>query len=237
MMQSFVHWSLHPRVNVMPTAYSHRQFLAALRMLGAPLVLQLILEEVKQQTAAGSGSVIYDVACALVCAPDVTNDAESQPIGSGLLGGNVGAMAPGAVQRRMSLRDALKSEAETWNKIQKEDPVMAETVVRLYRKVEAQMAVQEPQPVVSVGLGLESAALPTGLDLESAATLDEAMVAAAAAAAGPGDGLALDTVNLGLGGSAGSLGLGSATNSAGGLDLSGDDMFSGLGALDGWDMT
>ncbi len=73
--------SLHPGGNAMPTAYSHRQFLASLKTLGAPQVLQAVLDEVKHQTESGSGGAAYDAACALVCAPDVTNDPDSQPMG------------------------------------------------------------------------------------------------------------------------------------------------------------
>ncbi len=216
-VQSFVQWSQHPGVSVMPTVYSHRQFLAALKIMDAPQVLQLLLEEVKHQTESGSGSIAYDVACALVCAPDATNDPDSQPMG---IPGESAVTLPNPIQRRVSLREALRSAAEDWRKIQKRDPVMAETVVRLYRKVEAQMTAQPPPPI-----------MPASLELDASATLDEAIAAATA----PGEPLTIDTADFGIEGSGADLGMGSATNSAGGYDL-GDDLFSGIGGLD-WDIT
>ncbi len=222
-IQGLVQWSLHPGVNATPTSYTHRQFLGALKMLGAPRLLQVILDEIKHQTDVGSGNIAYDVACALICAPDAATDAQAPPPMSILDGAGT---APAPLQRRISLREQLGFMAEEWKKIQKSDPVVAETVVRLYRKVEAQMAVP-PDPV-----------MPTGLELHDATALGDAMaVAAVAAAAGAagGDAMTLDTVDLGLGG--GDLGLGgSATNSVGGgLDMD-QDIFGGLGALEGWDM-
>ena len=224
-IQNLVQWGLHPGINVMPTSYTHRQILVGLKLLGAKRMLHIIVEEMKQLTEAGSGSVAYDVGTALVCAPDVTSD--DQPLTISLLdeSGNV----PASPQRRISLREALKWEAEEWKKIQKTDPVMAETVVRLYRKVEAQMVVTQAPTVLQTELGT----------LEGAA-LDDAMAAAAAAASAvPDDAMTIDTtgMGLGLGTGGGDLSLGaSSANSAGGLDLGADnDIFSGLGSLDGWD--
>ena len=220
-VQASVHWSLNAGPSQMPTSYSHRQFLAALKMLGAPKVLDYILEEVKQQhVGAGQGAVAFDVACALVCAPDVTNSPDNSlvPLADG-------TAVP--MQRRTTLLEALKARAEDWKKIEKTDAALAETVVRLYRKVESQMTIQAPAPVV----------LPTQLNLDASTALDEAMaVAAAAAAAAPADSILLDTsVDLGLdgGGDLSSFGAGSATP-AGGLDFQGDDIFGSLDPLDGW---
>lgn len=216
--QNLTMWSLNP--GVMPTAYAHRQILVGLKLMGARRLLQAILEELKQLTETGNGSIAYDVAIALVCAPDVSSIAND-------------ALAPTPQQRRLSLREALKWEAEEWKKIQKKDPAMAETVVRLYQKVEAQMT-----PAATM------AALPH--DAEAAAMAnalvdDAAAVNAAASQLGMDDPMALDAgaagLSLDLGGGGGDLNLGgSGADSTGGLDLTGgDDMFSALGPLDGWD--
>ncbi|KAI7781574.1 mediator of rna polymerase ii transcription subunit 5 [Diaporthe eres] len=216
--QNLTMWSLNP--GVMPTAYAHRQILVGLKLMGARRLLQAILEELKQMTETGNGSIAYDVAIALVCAPDVSSIAND-------------ALAPTPPQRRLSLREALKWEAEEWKKTQKKDPAMAETVVRLYQKVEAQMT-----PAATM------AALPH--DAEAAAMAnalvdDAAAVNAAASQLGMDDPMALDAgaagLSLDLGGGGGDLSLGgSGADSAGGLDLTGgDDMFSALGPLDGWD--
>ncbi|KAK3940761.1 mediator complex, subunit Med5 [Diplogelasinospora grovesii] len=245
-MQNFNQWAQQPTLNTVPTAYTHRQILAALKMLGARHLLTIIIEELRTQTEAGHGSIAYDVATALVCAPDVTNDASLNAAAS--LPDETGAFPP-QQQRRITLREALKAEAEDWKKLQKTDPALAETVVRLYRRVEAQMAL--PPPVVPQQVNIFGqaqddlgAALGVGVGVGVGDdALGDAMMAAAAAAAGDHagmDAMSLDTSGLppldtsgvdlgGLGGGAGDhLGGMSATNSVGGtLDLN-DDIFSGL---------
>ncbi|CAI4210486.1 unnamed protein product [Parascedosporium putredinis] len=71
---SFIPWALHPRLNAMPTPYTHRQLLYGIKVLGAPRILRIILEELQQQTEAGNASIAFDIASALICAPDVTSD-------------------------------------------------------------------------------------------------------------------------------------------------------------------
>ncbi|TPX06916.1 uncharacterized protein E0L32_011140 [Thyridium curvatum] len=254
-MQNLVQWSIHAGVNTMPTSYTHRQMLAALRLLGAQCVLQIVLEELRDQTAAGTGSQAFDVACALVCAPDANNTSSPSENNSHHLNGMVdaagrpgGATATTPAERRVSLREALKHRAEEWKKIQKRDGLMAETVVRLYRKVEAQMvssvapAAAAAADAAAVEQMMQQAAAHqqhqqhqpepeltlegTG-DLDVGTALDDAM--AAAAAGGDAGAMSLDGVDLSGLGDAGSVG-------GGGLDLGDSDMFSGLGPLEGWDM-
>lgn len=217
-LQGCVQWSLHPGINITPTSYTHRQILAALKLLGPKRLLRLILEEVKQQTDAGSGSVVYDVAIALICAPDVTNI--QPPALPSLLGDP--SQQPIPIQSRVSLRQMLRWEAEDFKKLQKVDPVMAEHVVRLYRKVETQMLMPQPAEMLQGDLAL-------GLDENAAGSMDGL----------PAQGDSLD----GLGGGAGGMSLDmTSANNAGGLDLGGDDdIFSSLGGvgdsadlLDGW---
>lgn len=213
-MQSIMQWCQNPAPgNGIPPSYTHRQVIVATQMVGAERLLSAMLEELKQQTEAGNGSVAYDVATALVCAPDVTNDASLllQPTTMPLLD-EAGHM-PAQLQRRIPLRAALKHAAGNWKKIQKTDPSMAEIVVRLYRRVEAQMAL--PQPSLAQNLAL---------DVGNA----ELNAIAAAAAADQGDHLTLDTsVDMGMGGGA-DLNLASAANSAVGLDMSEQDIFGAL---------
>lgn len=240
-MQGLTQWCLHPSLNGIPPSYTHRQMIVATKMVGAKCVLSTVLEELKQQTEAGNGSVAYDVATALVCAPDVTNEATLlQPPPMALL--DESGQVPAQLQRRIPLRTALKHTAENWNKIQKSDASMAEVVVRLYRRVEAQMGLPpEPQPgMLEPNMGLDV--------VGDASALNDA-IAAAAAAAGDNvgaDGLTLDTSgvdHLGMGGAGGGGGggaasaggaadmggLASAANSAGGLDLNEQDIFGSLG--------
>ncbi|KAM0598471.1 hypothetical protein ACHAP1_002686 [Verticillium nonalfalfae] len=224
-MQGFVQWSLHPGINITPTSYSHRQVLAALRLLGAKRVLRLVCEEVKQQTEAGGGSVVYDVATALVCAPEVTNNPQTPGLTFFEDSGNM----PTSVQRRLTLRDVLKAEAEDCRRLQRTDVSQAELVVRLHRRVEAQMAVSEAEAIHAEAI--LQGDLGLGLD-DAAGSLSEAMAAAAANAGPTGGAMTVDSVglDLGMGGVGGDLDLGDATGNGGSLDLGADDIFSGLSA-------
>jgi mediator of RNA polymerase II transcription subunit 5 len=216
-LQSFVQWSLHPGINMMPTSYTHRQILAAHRIIGARRLLCLVLDEIKQQTDAGSGSVMYDIATALICAPDATNVPPPDVLTF---------VVP---QTRISLRAALKAEAEDFRLIQKTDPALAEHVVRLYRRVEAQLVIPQPAETMLQG------GLISGLDENGAAAL----------AVVQGDELMAGDANLHLDlGSAGSdLDLTGGADSTGGIDFgTHDDFYGSLGAggsgadlLEGWD--
>ncbi|KAI0436198.1 mediator of RNA polymerase II transcription subunit 5 [Xylaria telfairii] len=224
-IQGFVQWSLHPGINMIPTSYTHRQILAAHRILGARRLLLIILDEVKQQTDTSSCSIMYDIATALICAPDATN-VPPPAVMTLLVDPNNPIVTP---QRRMSLREALKSEAEDFKIIQKSDPALAEHIVRLYRRVEAQLMMPEPAETMLQG----------GISLD----LDDN--AAAALAAAQGDGLVTSdgNLNLNLGNAGSDIGLPGGADSGGGLDFgTDDDIFGNLGAggsgadlLEGWD--
>lgn len=131
-----VQWGLNSGININPANYTHRQILVGLNILGAKRLLQTIIEEVKQQTELGNGSVVVDIATALICAPDASSWDGNLPIISDT------HIQP--LQRRMNLREALKLEAEAAPKIHKTDTFHAETVIRLFRRVEAQMVIQQP---------------------------------------------------------------------------------------------
>ncbi|KAI1175462.1 mediator of RNA polymerase II transcription subunit 5 [Nemania sp. FL0916] len=223
-IQNFAQWSLHPGINMMPTSYTHRQILAAHRILGARRLLNIILDEIKQQTDTSGCSIMYDIATALICAPDATNVPPPAVMALLVDPGN----PPLIPQARISLREALKSEAEDFKMIQKADPALAEHVVRLYRRVEAQLMLPEPaDTMLQGGLGL-------GLDEDAAAAL----------AAAQSDGLVTSdgNLNLGLGNAGSDMGLGGSADSGGGLNFGADDdIFGNLGAggstdlLEGWD--
>ncbi|KAI0376646.1 Med5-domain-containing protein [Hypomontagnella monticulosa] len=228
-LQGFVSWSAHPGLNIMPTSYTHRQILTALKMLGAKRFLYVVLEEIKTQMETGNGSIAHDIATNLICAPDVTN-MPPPPEAAILLDSAHHPYIP--PQLRISLRTALRAEAEDCKIIQKKDPAMAEIIVRLYRKVEAQMLMPPPDESM---LHNELAGLDLG---ENAAALGDALAAAA-----QNDGLGADenSMSLDLGGAGSDMGhLGGDS----GLDFgAGDDMFSGLGdpgsasdLLSSWDL-
>ncbi|TDZ22610.1 Mediator of RNA polymerase II transcription subunit 5 [Colletotrichum orbiculare MAFF 240422] len=195
-VHSLVRWSMNPAVDKLPPSYTHRQVLVGSNVLGAKRLLQLMYEDVRQQTDSGSGSIVYDVATALICAPDAT----SYPSPSLGFLDNTGSMPP-SVQRRLSLREVLKQDAEN------SAAIHAGTML---------------QSDLGLGLG------------PSAGSLDDAMAAAAANVV-PGDGMSVDNVSLDLamGGVGGDMGLGGASNSAGGsLDLGDGDLFSSIGGID-----
>jgi mediator of RNA polymerase II transcription subunit 5 len=135
-----VNWGLNPGININPANYTHRQVLVGLKILGAKRVLQTIIEEVKAQTELGNGSAVVDVATALICAPESAAWDGNIVSASEIL--NHGPIQP--LQRQLTLRETLKFEAEAAPKLHKTDAFQAETIVRLYRRVEAQMAVQQP---------------------------------------------------------------------------------------------
>jgi len=201
-IQSLTQWSLSTGMNIMPTSYTHRQILTGVRVLGAKRLLSAIIEEVKAQTANGSGAIVIDVATAIICAPD----ADSIPLTNSthlmnMLGET--SSTPQPLQRRLTLRDALRTEAENAPKTHKTDVLQAETVIRLFRRVEALMAVAIPQAgmldhglgalegvdagmEVGVGVGLGDGVLSGAHEIDDAiaAAADQEMMDALAAGEG-----------------------------------------------------
>ncbi|CZT52893.1 related to Mediator of RNA polymerase II transcription subunit 5 [Rhynchosporium secalis] len=149
-LAGLVLWGMNPTLNSNQANYTHRQILAAVKMLTAQRVLGALIEELKAQTATGNGSVALDAACAIVCAP------EAASWESGMQTDIMGASTITPLQRRMTLREALKIAADGTPKMHKTDPFTAETIVRLYRKVEAQMIMPMPQHDALGALGLST---------------------------------------------------------------------------------
>ncbi|KAI9646513.1 mediator complex subunit [Ciborinia camelliae] len=139
LVQWGLQWGRNPGMHIMPASYTHRQILTGMKILGAKRLLNIIIDEVKSQTEAGNGSVVLDIATSLICAPDPASF-DSGP-GMDLLSGT--SSLPQPLQRRLTLKEALKSEAENMPKVHKTDAFHAETVIRLYRRVEAQSAIQQ----------------------------------------------------------------------------------------------
>jgi mediator of RNA polymerase II transcription subunit 5 len=82
---------------------------------------------------------MIDVATALVCAPDARSfESGLKDVGLGDIMDDGSALQ--TLQRRMTLREALKIEVESAPQIHKKDPAHAEALIRLYRRVEAQAA-------------------------------------------------------------------------------------------------
>lgn len=210
-VQGLFQWSFHQATgNSLPTSYTHRQLIAAVKIMGAKRALRLLLDEVRTHSEAGTGPLVYDVVGAMICAPNVTNEL---PPNSQMMdpAGNL----PPAIQQPLTLREALRFEAESCRKLQKTDPVLAEVVVRLHRRVEAHLVMPQAQGMLEApGIQLDLTAGPGGLG----------DVGAMAAAAGVGgDGMGVDGLDMGMGG----------PGSAGGLDTTSDgDLFGGLDTSD-----
>ncbi|KAI9867326.1 MAG: mediator complex subunit [Trichoglossum hirsutum] len=133
--QSLVLWSTTPDINMTPASYSHRQVLVAVKMLGARSVIRTIIDEVKLQNQIqnSSGDLSFDIATAIICAPGATD---------GLLSADGNMLGTYSLQNhsgRLNLREALRLELEDASKISSSDPARAETIVRLHRRVEAQL--------------------------------------------------------------------------------------------------
>ncbi|XWW96591.1 hypothetical protein V2A60_004568 [Cordyceps javanica] len=220
-VHGLVQWSVQPGVNVMPASYTHRQFITGLRIIGPSRLLRLLMEEIRQQSDLGNATVVYDVAAALVSATDSTNEAPPPaPPVANLLDTAGSMQAP--PQRPQSLRDALKTAAEGYRRLQKHDPFLAEAVVRLHRRVEMLLVVPQAQAI------LQTADIPLDLD-------GDAMAAAAAAAAGADpmavDGLDTTGLDMSLGADLDLSGGGGDGDLFGGLDTS-LDMFDGWDSMD-----
>ena len=244
-ISNLIQWSMHPGANSSPTSYTHRQVNTALEICGSKRVLAVILDEVRQQSEAGADGVAHDVATALICAPNATTETSSalplqNAFGSATTGLN-------SSQRCMQgLRDALRAEADDCRKIQKTNPLMADIIVRLHRRVEMQLTPPATQTV------LPDANMTLGLDSDQEA-LNHAMAAAGVSTVVQGDGLDVDGSVLdmgdmsdmgglpdltGLGGASvtGDLDGGGGDDIFGGLDTTDMD-FEGWGNMEGMDMT
>lgn len=235
-VQNLVQWAQNSPGNGVPTTYTHRQILVALQICGAKRVLSALLKELKVQTEAGNGPVAYDVVTAIICAPDVHNSPvmDDDPASTRGADANHNHTVQ-RKQRRITLREALKFEAEDFKKIQKSDPLMAETVVRLHRRVEAQMTLPPPPPPPAQHLHHHQQAMLqpelSALGVVAGDTMGDSMMNAAAVAVSSGDhhqsvdAMSLDAAGMGVGG----LDVGGA----GGMDLSGmgDMGMGGMGGL------
>ncbi|KAM0715490.1 hypothetical protein Q7P37_008988 [Cladosporium fusiforme] len=115
-----------------PPRYATHLVHCALQVCGSPSVLQAIVQEVRDQTTIGNGSIALDVSTALVCAPDPASYITLM---------NVTGALP--AQPRISLRDAIRLTTSNIRQLLDMPVADAEALVRLARKVEAQSAVSQ----------------------------------------------------------------------------------------------
>ena len=231
-VRGLISWSTSATVNIFqpPPAYDHRLLLMTMKELGANAVLRMLLDEIKVRTASqdGTAPLTLDIAAAIVCAPST----ENSPITSDWVNGTTIAANTHQGGYRLNLREALKIEFERGPDTMKVDSLLAETVVRLHRRVEVQLTIT-PEDIAA-----QSIQVPTMLPV-----LDVSGAVAAAAASHQVDLSAAMDVSMGLSGAdAGSMAM-DLSSAAGGIELLGtgglgandDDVFANLGLDDGLD--
>lgn len=161
-MQQLSQWASTSSIQPNPPSYTHRQVYASLKILGAHRVLRAITDELKSQTEAGNGAAALDTGVSIICAPTV----DDSPIPIDWISSTIPASHP--PRTRLNLREMLKHDFDNAATLVASDPLAAETVVRLYRRVEAQLAsIGESalQPVIT---------LPTvTLDMQSQSISDD----------------------------------------------------------------
>ncbi|PQE23737.1 mediator complex subunit Med5 protein [Rutstroemia sp. NJR-2017a WRK4] len=207
-ISTLVQWGLDPAMNTMPASYTHRQILIGMKILGAKRLLNAIIDEVKTQTQAGNGSVVLDIATSLICAPDPVSFDSSTSASIDLLSGV--SSSPQPLQRRLNLREALKVETDKMPKVHKTDTFHAETVIRLFRRVEAQLAQQQSLLPHDDGLGGLNAVMGNGVmgdaglgaaeqqDIDNMVTANDDLMSGLMGGTGHGDDL-LDSFGAGDG--------------------------------------
>jgi mediator of RNA polymerase II transcription subunit 5 len=229
-MQSLVLWSSAPTLNMAPPSYTHRQIFNAQVIMGARNTLRCILDEVKSQTEAGSGSVALDIATSLVCAPSqrdspVTVDwPRSPPPATNSANSTEApppARQPSHPRTRLNLRGALKLELEDAGALFSADAGLAESTVRLNRLVEAhltEMAAAATAADVAAADGMQGI-LGDGVDMAMADAVADAAAAESLGMGGLGDGAGgmdvtgtgAGSTSTGLDGMEGLLGMGDAS--------------------------
>jgi mediator of RNA polymerase II transcription subunit 5 len=133
-VQQLSQWASTASIQPNPPSYTHRQVYASLKILGANKVIKAIVDELKAQTEASNGAAALDVGVSMICTPTV----DDSPIPVDWLSSPIPASHP--PRTRMNLREMLKHEFDNAAGIVATDPLAAETIVRLHRRVEAQLS-------------------------------------------------------------------------------------------------
>ena len=160
-----------------PPKYTHELFAAGCEAIGVDAMRDAIIAELKEQTSIGNGPLTLDICTALICAPQAT----SQPP----------LVVPIQSQSTPpTVRDALRLETADVQKLLRVPEADAEALVRLTRRVEAQLAVtQIPQITMPIpmqdqatdqmmaDLGLTDGSLAANTSLDQVADLSAASAA------------------------------------------------------------
>ncbi|KAF1849615.1 Med5-domain-containing protein [Cucurbitaria berberidis CBS 394.84] len=149
-VQQLAQWASTSAIQPNPPSYTHRQIYASLNMLGTYKTLRAVVDEVKAQTDAGNGAAALDIGVSIICAPTIRDS----PISVDWVGSPI--PAPPTPRTRANLREMLKHEFDGAASLVATDPSTAETIVRLHRRVEAQLA-----SIGEVGLQAPAINLPS----------------------------------------------------------------------------
>lgn len=192
--QGLVLWTTSPGVSMAPHSYTHRQLVTGIRMLGSTRVFAAIVDELKMQTETSNADLALDIAATMICSPL----AESFAIEQGHYHPVDPNKEPLPRCAILTLRDALNLQHENVPKLSEKDPLRAEVIVRLYRRVNALMTPTTQMPNLDMSniiqnmqlgvedheqMGLEPAGAGHGVGDDDAANLSRMLDNAAAAAA------------------------------------------------------
>jgi mediator of RNA polymerase II transcription subunit 5 len=149
-VEQLTQWASTVAIQPNPPSYTHRQIYNSVKILGAYETLRAIVNEVKAQTEAGNGAAVLDIAASIICSPAH----EDSPIPVHWVGSTI--PAPPRPRTRQNMRELLKDSFDNAAHLVATDPLTAESIVRLYRRVEAQVAsmgettLQSQGPVLSL---------------------------------------------------------------------------------------
>lgn len=177
-VQQLSQWASAGALQPNPPSYTHKQIYASIKLLGVFQTLRAIVEEVKAQTEAGNGAAALDVGVSLICAPTVENSA--LPMDT--------SMQAGVYSRtHTNLREMLRDEFDNAASVIATDPLFAETIVRLHRRVEAQLqAASQAHQIPTTQIDLQNVGMVNvqGQNTELDNALNDAAATMAAAAGG-----------------------------------------------------
>ncbi|KAF2431865.1 Med5-domain-containing protein [Tothia fuscella] len=150
--RDLIHWHASSTINPtqQPPHYHPRLFAIAEGILGAEAVLSILIEELKVQTESpdGAANVAFDIATAIVCAPTTQNS----PIDVNWIQSPV-PQPPPRGEKRLNLRDVLRLKFNNATEIIQTSLSTAEALVRLHRKVDAQLKLSSaPMPDLAVSM-------------------------------------------------------------------------------------
>lgn len=127
--------------DVTPPAYTHRQLIETLKILGAKIVMQFFLDEITARFLTSGPSdldVLLDIIVTMITAPQhpVPSSSGATSIGSSS-SSNINSTQHMTPPRQLSLYDALHREYLAAFHISKKNLPRATIIVRLHRRVEA----------------------------------------------------------------------------------------------------